>query len=232
LDQIIQNNEENKFSSVVYHESWHKGVIGIVASRLIETYYRPTLVFTKSGDYLAASARSVKGFDVYQALEKCSEHIIQFGGHMYAAGLTIKDSEYENFKSKFEEVVKSTICEEQQTEEIEIDAVVNFDDFDEKTFRILKQFEPHGPGNMTPVFFIPNVFDTGNAQTIGKNNEHLRMFVKQNNSKPFPAIAFKKGDLINTTKNLKLMNVVYSLSENQWKDNVTIQLQVKDFNTL
>lgn len=231
LNQIIQNNEENTFSSVVYHESWHKGVIGIVASRLIETYYRPTLVFTKSGDYLAASARSVKGFDVYQALEKCSEHIIQFGGHMYAAGLTIKDSEYENFKSKFEEVVKSTICEEQQTEEIEIDAVVNFDDFDEKTLRILKQFEPHGPGNMTPVFFTPNVFDTGNAQTIGKNNEHLRMFVKQNNSKPFPAIAFKKGDLINTTKNLKLMNMVYSLSENQWKDNVTIQLQVKDFNT-
>ena len=232
LNQIIQNNEENTFSSVVYHESWHKGVIGIVASRLIETYYRPTLVFTKSGDYLAASARSVKGFDVYQALEKCSDYIIQFGGHMYAAGLTIKHSEYENFKSKFEEVVKSTIFEEQQTEEIEIDAVVNFDDFDEKTLRILKQFEPHGPGNMTPVFFTPNVFDTGNAQTIGKNNEHLRMFVKQNNSKPFPAIAFKKGDLINTTKNLKLMNMVYSLSENQWKDNVTIQLQVKDFNTL
>jgi len=229
LNQIIQNNEEATFSSVVYHESWHKGVIGIVASRLIETYYRPTLVFTKSGDYLAASARSVKGFDVYQALEKCSDHIIQFGGHMYAAGLTIKDSEYENFKEKFEEVVKASICEEQQTEEIEIDAVVNFDDFDEKTLRILKQFEPHGPGNMTPVFFTSNVFDTGNAQTIGKNNEHLRMFVKQNNSKPFPAIAFKKGDLIDSIKNLKLLNMVYSLSENQWKDQVTIQLQLKDF---
>ena len=229
LNQIIQNKEETTFTSVVYHESWHKGVIGIVASRLIETYYRPTLVFTKSGDYLAASARSVKGFDVYQALEKCSEHIIQFGGHMYAAGLTIKYSEYENFKAKFEEVVKASICEEQQIEEIEIDAVVNFDDFDEKTLRILKQFEPHGPENMTPVFLTPNVFDTGNAKCIGKNNEHLRMFVKQNNSQPFPAIAFKKGDLIDTTKNLKLLNMVYSLSENQWKDKVTVQLQVKDF---
>lgn len=229
LNQIIENKEETTFTSVVYHESWHKGVIGIVASRLIETYYRPTLVFTKSGDYLAASARSVKGFDVYQALEKCSEHIIQFGGHMYAAGLTIKYSEYENFKAKFEEVVKASICEEQKIEEIEIDAVVNFDDFDEKTLRILKQFEPHGPENMTPVFLTPNVFDTGNAQTIGKNNEHLRMFVKQNNSQPFPAIAFKKGDLIDTTKNLKLLNMVYSLSENQWKDKVTVQLQVKDF---
>lgn len=232
LQQIIENNEEHASSSVVYHESWHKGVIGIVASRLIETYYRPTLVFTKSGDYLAASARSVKGFDVYQALEKCSEHIIQFGGHMYAAGLTIKDSEYENFKAKFEEVVKSSITTEQKSEEIEIDAVVNFDDFDEKTLRILKQFEPHGPGNMTPVFFTPNVFDTGNAQCIGKNNEHLRMFVKQNNSKPFPAIAFKKGEMLNATKNLKLMNMVYSLSENQWKDNATIQLQVKDLKVL
>ncbi len=232
LQQIIENNEEHAFSSVVYHESWHKGVIGIVASRLIETYYRPTLVFTKSGDYLAASARSVKGFDVYQALEKCSEHIIQFGGHMYAAGLTIKDSEYENFKAKFEEVVKSSITTEQKSEEIEIDAVVNFDDFDEKTLRILKQFEPHGPGNMTPVFFTPNVFDTGNAQCIGKNNEHLRMFVKQNNSKPFPAIAFKKGDMIDAIRNLKLMNMVYSLSENQWKDNATIQLQVKDLKVL
>src|SRR5690554_3887348 len=138
LKQIVDNKEENKFSSVVYHESWHKGVIGIVASRLIETYYRPTLVFTKSGDYLAASARSVKGFDVYTALEKCSEYIIQFGGHMYAAGLTIKEDTFANFKAKFEEVVKASICEEQQIEEIEIDAVVNFDDFDEKTLRILK----------------------------------------------------------------------------------------------
>ncbi len=232
LNQIIENKEETTFSSVVYHESWHKGVIGIVASRLIETYYRPTLVFTKSGDYLAASARSVKGFDVYQALEKCSEHIIQFGGHMYAAGLTIKNSEYQNFKAKFEEVVKASICEEQQTEEIEIDAVVNFDDFDEKTLRILKQFEPHGPENMTPVFLTPNVFDTGNAKCIGKNNEHLRLFVKQNNSKPFSAIAFKKGDLIDSTKNLKLMNMVYSLSENQWKDQVFVQLQVKDMREL
>lgn len=229
LNQIIQNKEETTYSSVVYHESWHKGVIGIVASRLIETYYRPTLVFTKSGDYLAASARSVKGFDVYEAIEKCSEHIIQFGGHMYAAGLTIKETEYENFKAKFEEIVKTSISEEQQTQEIEIDAVVDFVDFDDKTLRILKQFEPHGPENMTSVFFTPNVFDTGKAQTIGKNNEHLRMFVKQNNSQAFAAIAFKKGGMVDATKNLKLMNMVYSLSENQWKDKVTMQLQVKDF---
>lgn len=232
LNQIIKNKEESDFTSVVYQQDWHKGVIGIVASRLIETYYRPTLVFTKSGDKLAASARSVKGFDVYQALEKCSEHIVQFGGHMYAAGLTIEETEYQNFKAKFEEVVKESIGAEQQTEEVEIDAVIDFNEFDERTLRILKQFEPHGPGNMTPVFLTPNVFDTGNAQCIGKNNEHLRLFVKQNHSQAFPAIAFKKGYMVDAVKNLKLLNLVYSLSENQWKDKVTIQLHVKDINTL
>ncbi len=232
LNQIIKNKEESDFTSVVYQQDWHKGVIGIVASRLIETYYRPTLVFTKSGDKLAASARSVKGFDVYQALEKCSEHIVQFGGHMYAAGLTIEETEYQNFKEKFEEVVKESIGVEQQTEEVEIDAVVDFNEFDERTLRILKQFEPHGPGNMTPVFLTSNVFDTGNAQCIGKNNEHLRLFVKQNHSQAFPAIAFKKGYMVDAVKNLKLLNLVYSLSENQWKDKVTIQLHVKDINTL
>lgn len=229
LNQIAENKEENRCTSVVYHENWHKGVIGIVASRLIENYYRPTLVFTKSGDKLAASARSVKGFDVYQALEQCSEHLIQFGGHMYAAGLTIEEQQYSAFKQKFEEVVKNSILPEQQTEEIEIDAWIDFNELDDKTLRILKQFEPHGPENMTPVFLTRNVFDTGTAQTIGKNNEHLRLFVKQNNSKGFPAIAFKKGDFLNETRNLRLMDVVYSLSENQWKDKVTLQLQVKDF---
>lgn len=232
LNQIIKNKEESDFTSVVYQQDWHKGVIGIVASRLIETYYRPTLVFTKSGDKLAASARSVKGFDVYQALEKCSEHIVQFGGHMYAAGLTIEETEYQNFKEKFEEVVKESIGVEQQTEEVEIDAVVDFNEFDERTLRILKQFEPHGPGNMTPVFLTSNVFDTGNAQCIGKNNEHLRLFVKQNHSQAFPAIAFKKGYMVDAVKNLKLLNLIYSLSENQWKDKVTLQLHVKDINTL
>lgn len=228
LDQIVSNKEEARFSSVVYKHDWHKGVIGIVASRLIENYYRPTLVFTKSGDKLAASARSVKGFDVYAALEQCQDHIIQFGGHMYAAGLTITEEAYESFKDKFERVVKNSILPEQQTEEIEIDAIVDFDELDEKTIRILKQFEPHGPENMTPVFLTTDVFDTGMAQTMGKNHEHLRMFVKQNQSKGFPAVAFKKGHLLSQTRNLKLMDLVYSIAENRWKDKVTLQIQVKD----
>ena len=230
LQQIEDNNEIDFATSVVYDPSWHKGVIGIVASRLIETHYRPTLVFTKSGNYLAASARSVKGFDVYEALEACSEHLVQFGGHMYAAGMTISEENYLKFKARFEEVVKQTMPNELKEPEILIDAILDFNDLDDKTLRILKQFEPHGPENMTPVFLTPNVFDTGNAQGLGKNNEHLKMFVKQDNSKPFPAIAFGKGNLYLETRNLRLMNLVYSLSENQWKDKVTLQLQVKDFN--
>lgn len=228
LLQITDLNEENASSTVVYSENWHKGVIGIVASRLIETYYKPTLVFTKSGDCLAASARSVKGFDVYKALEACSGHLLQFGGHMYAAGLTCLPEKYLDFKKAFEAYTLQNLPEESKEQELEIDAVVDFNDFNEKNLRILKQFEPHGPGNMTPVFLTKSVFDTGMAQTIGKNNEHLRMFVKQNHSQGFPAIAFKKGELLKATRNLKLMNLVYSLSENQWKDKITLQIQVKD----
>src|SRR5690606_25411346 len=134
-----------------------KGVIGIVASRLIETYYRPTLVFTKSGDKLAASARSVKGFDVYNALEACSEFIEQFGGHKYAAGLTLEEKNYEAFKQKFEEVVASTIDKRLLTPEIVIDTQIDLNAINEKFYRILRQFEPFGPGNMSPVFMSDNL---------------------------------------------------------------------------
>ena len=229
LLQIETLQELDNATTVVYHENWHKGVIGIVASRLIETHYRPTLVFTKSGNYLAASARSVKGFDVYRALESCEQHLQQFGGHMYAAGLTIEEQKYTDFKTAFEKVVGETLPDELKKPELEIDAVIDFEELDDKTLRLLKQFEPHGPENMTPVFVTSNVFDTGNAQAIGKNGEHLRLFVKQNGSKPFPVIAFGKGALCAQTRNLQLMNLAYSISENEWKDKVTVQLQVKDF---
>lgn len=228
LLQIEELNEENASSTIVFDENWHKGVIGIVASRLIETYYRPTLVFTKSGDYLAASARSVKGFDVYEALEACSEHLIQFGGHMYAAGLTCLPENYQHFKNAFEAYVSQNLPEELKEPELEIDAMIDFEDLNEKNLRILKQFEPHGPENMTPVFLTPNVFDTGTGQTIGKDNEHLRLFIKQNNSQGFPAIAFKMGNQLEATRNLRLMNVAYSISENQWKGKTTLQIQIKD----
>ena len=231
LLQIEENNEQNRFSTVVYQENWHKGVIGIVASRLVEKYYRPTIVFTKSGDKLAASARSVKDFDVYNALEACAEHLEQFGGHMYAAGMTLKEENYEKFKAAFENEVKNTIHPDLLTPEISVDLEMNFSDFDEKFMRILKQFEPFGPENMTPVFMSKNVIDSGYAKTLGNNEEHLKVFVKQNNSPNFNAIGFGLGDKINFVKNRNPFEAVYVLEENEWNGTVSLQLQLRDVRT-
>ncbi|HSJ12459.1 MAG TPA: single-stranded-DNA-specific exonuclease RecJ, partial [Gillisia sp.] len=179
LAQIEEMKEQERFTTVVYDENWHKGVIGIVASRLTETYYRPTLVFTRSGEKLAASARSVKDFDVYDALEACKDHIEQFGGHKYAAGLTLLESEYENFKRKFEEVVSGSIDKRLLTPEIGIDAEINLEDITPKFHRILKQFAPFGPGNMSPVFMTQNLVDTGYGKCVGGDDLHLKCRVKQ-----------------------------------------------------
>ena len=228
LNQIIENNEEKRFTSVVFQEDWHKGVIGIVASRLIETYYRPTLVFTKSGDKYAASARSVKGFDVYNALEACSEHLEQFGGHMYAAGMTLLEENYQLFKDAFEKVVEETIHPDSLTPEISIDAEINFSDITPKLMRILRQFEPFGPQNMTPVFLTKNVIDTGYAQKLGAEEEHLKLFVRQNNSEGIAAIGFGLGNKMELVTNKKQFDAVYCIDENEWNGKVSIQLRLKD----
>ena len=228
LGQIIENDEKERFTTVVFQEDWHKGVIGIVASRLIETYYRPTLVFTKSGDKYAASARSVKGFDVYNALEACSKHLEQFGGHMYAAGMTLLEENYQLFKNAFEKVVEETIHPDSLTPEIAVDAEINFDDITPKLIRILKQFEPFGPQNMTPVFLTKNVIDTGYAKKMGGDEEHLKLFVRQNNSEGIPAIGFGLGNKIDLTTNKKPFEAVYCIDENEWNGKVSIQLRLKD----
>ncbi|OMQ12712.1 single-stranded-DNA-specific exonuclease RecJ [[Flexibacter] sp. ATCC 35103] len=231
FQQILTNNEQDRFSTVVFQKDWHKGVIGIVASRLIETYYRPTLVFTKSGDKYAASARSVKGFDVYNALDACSEHLEQFGGHMYAAGMTLKAENYKTFKDAFENQVQETILPEMRTPEIEVDAEINFTDITPKLIRILKQFEPFGPLNMTPVFMTKEVKDTGYAKTLGAEEEHLRLFVKQYNSDGIAAIGFGLGKKIDITKNQNTFQLAYSLAENEWNGTVSTQLMLKDIRT-
>ena len=228
LSQIIENNEEKRFTSVVFQEDWHKGVIGIVASRLIETYYRPTLVFTKSGDKYAASARSVKGFDVYNALEACSEHLEQFGGHMYAAGMTLLEENYLAFKNAFEKVVEETIHPDMLIPELSIDAEINLSDITPKLTRILKQFEPFGPQNMTPVFLTKNVKDTGYAQKLGADGEHLKLFVRQNNSEGMAAIGFGLGNKMELTANKKPFEAVYCIDENEWNGKTSVQLRLKD----
>lgn len=228
LHQIKVNKEEDRYTSVVYNENWHKGVIGIVASRLIEEHYRPTLVFTKSGDKLAASARSVKGFDVYNALEQCSEFIEQFGGHKYAAGLTLLPEHYEQFKTKFEAVVKSTIDERLLTPEISVDLKISLEDIDAKLMRLLKQIGPFGPQNMHPVFMSENLQDTGYGKCVGEDDKHLRFRAKQATSNSIVGIGFCLGKKKALITNKKLFSTAYVLDENEWQGNVSLQLMVKD----
>ncbi len=229
LQQIEENNEQQNASNVVYSETWHKGVIGIVASRLIETYYKPTLVFTKSGDKLAASARSVKGFDVYNALEQCAEFIEQFGGHKYAAGLTLKPENYENFKNKFEEVVKNTLPEELKTPEILIDTEIELSDVTPKFYRILKQLGPFGPQNMRPTFRTNRLQDNGFGKQVGEDKSHLKVTIKnESDTKTLNAIGFGLGSKNEFISNKKYFDIVYSIDENHWNGNTSLQLTLKD----
>ena len=228
LQQIDKQSEQERFTTVVYHETWHKGVIGIVASRLIETYYRPTLVFTKSGDKLAASARSVSGFDVYNALEACSDHIEQFGGHKYAAGLTLKEENYEAFKQAFEDEVSKTINNSLLTPEIKVDMQIDLPQVNDKLWRIIKQFAPFGPGNMTPIFMTDNLRDTGYGKCVGEDDKHLRITVTQSGKEKLVCIGFGLGDKLDIISNKKPFKAVYSVDENHWNGNVSLQLKLRD----
>ena len=228
LQQIEEQKEQNRFTTVVYHETWHKGVIGIVASRLIETYYRPTLVFTKSGNKLAASARSVSGFDVYNALESCSEFIEQFGGHKYAAGLTLKEENYEAFKQAFEDEVSKTIDKSQLIPEIKIDFQIDLNEVTFKFHRILSQFAPYGPGNMTPIFMTENLKDTGYGKCVGEDDKHLRVTVTQTGVEKITGIGFNLGDQYDIISYQKPFRAVYSIDENDWNGKVFLQLKIRD----
>ncbi|MCB0461934.1 MAG: single-stranded-DNA-specific exonuclease RecJ [Flavobacteriaceae bacterium] len=228
LKQIETQNEQERFTTVVYQDHWHKGVIGIVASRLTETYYRPTLVFTKSGDKLAASARSVSGFDVYNALEACSEHIEQFGGHKYAAGLTLKEESYEAFKQAFEDEVSKTIDKSLLTPEIKVDMKIDLSQINDKLWRIMRQFAPFGPGNMTPIFMTENMKDTGYGKCVGEDDKHLRITATQSGKEKLVCIGFGLGDKFDLISNRKPFKAVYSIDENHWQGKTSLQLKLRD----
>jgi len=228
LQQIETQNEKERFTTVVYQEDWHKGVIGIVASRLIETYYRPTLVFTKSGDKLAASARSVSGFDVYNALEACTDYIEQFGGHKYAAGLTLKEENYEIFKQAFENEVSKTIDKSLLTPEIKAEMQIDLPQVNDKLWRIIRQFAPFGPGNMTPIFMSDNIRDTGYGKCVGEDDKHLRITVTQTGKEKLVCIGFGLGDKLDVISNKKPFKTVYSIDENHWQGNTSLQLKLRD----
>jgi len=229
LQQISENNEQQNFSTVVYSENWHKGVIGIVASRLIETYYRPTLVFTKSGDKLAASARSVKGYDVYKALEQCNEFIEQFGGHKYAAGLTLKEENFHKFKLKFEEVVKNTLPSALRTPEISINTAISLSEVTPKFYRILKQLAPFGPQNMKPVFMTEGLRDNGYGKKVGEDKSHLKLSIIEGvNQTTYNAIGFGLGDKFPLIQKGNSFKAVFNIDENHWNGNTSLQLLLKD----
>lgn len=227
LAQIIENQEENKKTTVVFQPFWHKGVIGIVASRLIENYYRPTLVFTKNEDKLVASARSVSGFNIYNALEACQEYLEQFGGHKYAAGLTIKEENYNKFKEAFERIVSQTIDKELLEQRINIDLEIKLEDVSSIFFETLKRFAPFGPENMTPVFLSKGV-KAKEFRTVG-DGSHLRIVLTNiEETVSFVAIGFGLAEKKTLLEKGQPFDIVYQLEENIWNGRASIQMRIKD----
>jgi len=228
--EIIENDPYHPQSkcTIVYHPDWHKGVLGIVASRMTESYYRPTIVLTQSNGFITGSARSVKDFDVYNAIDKCYDLLEHFGGHKYAAGLSIKPENFEAFKKRFEEYVSETIEDRMLIPEIEIDAKIKLNNISTKFYRVLRQFAPFGPENMAPIFMTEGVVDTGYACIVGKN--HLKLSVIHPDISGFPVagIAFQQGDKLPIVQSGKPFSICYHVEENEWNGHVSLQLNIKD----
>lgn len=227
LEMIAEKGLENTKTTVLYKEDWHKGVIGIVASRCIETYYRPTIIFTRSNGKATGSARSVKGFDVYEAISSCSDLLDQFGGHMYAAGLTLPVENIDAFKEKFEEVVSTNITKEMLTPQVDIDAELDLDLVSMKFLNILDQMEPFGPENLQPTFASLDVEIVGEPKLL--KEEHLKMTVrKKGGKKTFDAIGFGMKQHYEAIKKASQVDICYHLDENTFMDKTSIQLRLKD----
>lgn len=228
LDQIVENQEQNNYSSVVFQPDWHKGVIGIVASRLIEKYYRPTVVFTASGDFFTGSVRSVKGLDVFQILDSCKDHIEKFGGHRYAAGLTIKAEAYIAFKKAFEQAVAVTVKPEQRIPSVDYDMEISLDRITPKFFRIMNQMAPFGPGNMRPVFMTKNCIDGGKSRAVGGDLSHLKLDAIDDSRSTLSGIGFGMADHISRIKSRNSFQLLYTVEENEFKGEISLQLKLKD----
>jgi single-stranded-DNA-specific exonuclease len=220
----------NSKTTVLYNPNWKKGVIGIVASRLIETYYRPTVILTESNGFATGSARSVQGYDLYQAIEACSDLLESFGGHMFAAGLTLKKENIRPFMERFEQYVHSTITEEQLVPRVFIDTELSFAEINEDFFRTMSQFQPFGPENMSPVFVTRNVFDTGAGRMVGSSGEHLKLDLCQEatGQKSFSAIAFSQADHFEYIRGGNAFDICYSLEMNEFRGNRNLQLNIRD----
>lgn len=224
---LIRENKDwiNRKSTVVFKPHWHKGVVGIVASRLIEHFYRPTIVLTRSGDYAAGSARSVPGFNLYEAIHACREHLLGYGGHFAAAGMTLELDKVDAFREKFEEIVSKSIEPQMLIPEIVIDAEIKLDDVRQPFFNILCQMEPFGPENLRPVFITRNVTDTGWSKIV--KEDHLKFSVKQNNV-TISGIGFNMANKYPLLQEKKPVDIVYKIDENEWQDKKSLQIRVID----
>ena len=223
------NRMHNSRTTVLFHQGWHKGVIGIVASRLIETYYRPTVILTESKDgFATGSARSVPGYDLYQAIESCSDLLESFGGHMFAAGLTLKQENLQSFRERFEKFVSETIREEHLVPSVNIDAEIPIEDVGIEMYRYLERFQPFGPENMAPVFVSRRV-KTMSCQPVGNNGTHLKLSFARQNAEPVGAIAFGQSDMIEVFRESGgVVDIAYSVELNVYRGKSSVQLNIKD----
>ena len=227
--QALEMIDDNKKSTVVYSTNWHKGVVGIAASRLIESYYKPTVVLAEKDGKLTGSARSVKGFDLYKALLQCEKYLEKFGGHMYAAGLTLKKENLEDFIDAFERAVSNTILDEQLIPEVSIDMELDLHEIDDKLFRIIQQFSPFGPQNRTPIFITKAVKDSGYGRAVGADKTHLRLNITNENSRnSISSIGFGLAHHFKKIKDGQIFDICYSIDENDWNGRKNLQLKLRD----
>ena len=224
---LIEENSQwiNNKSAVLFQPHWHKGVVGIVASRVIEQYYRPTIILTQSGEFVSGSARSVPGFNLYEAIHACKEHLLGYGGHFAAAGMTLEIDKVDAFRARFEEIVASTIDPDLLIPEIVIDAEISFKDINWAFYNILSQMEPFGPENLRPVFIVKNVVDTGYSRIV--KEQHLRFSLRQNNI-TFTGIGFNMADTYEFLKNKQPVDIVFKIDVNEWNGEKNLQLRVID----
>ncbi|MCH8903392.1 MAG: single-stranded-DNA-specific exonuclease RecJ [Bacteroidetes bacterium] len=227
IEYVLNDPELMKAKSLVlFNKKWHKGVIGIVASRLIERFYKPTILLTESNGLATGSARSVDGFDIHRAIESCDSLLIAYGGHKYAAGLSLDPENIIKFRAKFEKIVSGSIDRDSMNPKIKIDATLDFNQITPSFYKLLKQFAPFGPGNFKPFFVARNVTDTGYSRVVGE--KHLKLAVKQSDDKIFYGIAFSKGDYYDNMASKNTFDICYSLRENHWKGRTSLELDVKD----
>ncbi len=229
LEKINNNTElQDKKTTVLFNSEWHKGVVGIVASRLTENYYRPTIILTESKGMLTGSARSVEGFNVYNAINACNYLLEGFGGHKYAAGLTMKKENFEKFAEEFEKEVSKNITDEQLIPNINVDNVITLKEITQKFYRILKQFSPFGPQNMTPIFVSKNVVATGNSRTVGSDHSHLKLEITDDGETYISGIGFSMGHFYDKIKTGQPFDICYSIVENEFRNKTNLQMMIRD----